>query len=299
MSIMIENKYLINENIGEGKFGKIFSATNKNTEEEVVIKIEDNNSIILRNEANIYRLLQGIKGISKLRSYGNEGEYNYMIIDKLNKSLKDIRLSINKNFDLKSILSLGMQILRRIECVHNENIIHRDIKPENFVMGNKREKNENLLYLIDFGLSKLYQKHNMHIDYKSDRTPIGTYDYMSLNVHEGIAPSRRDDLESIGYTLLYLIYGNLPWMDVTIHSQDSKDILDRSKYIEREIYKIKKETNLWELKNVPGELIIFINYCRNLSFNEKPNYSYLRMLFANLFKLHNFPIDNVFCWSEH
>lgn len=295
MSVMIENKYIIHENIGQGKFGKIFSAKNNNTQEEVVIKIEENNSIILRNEANIYRLLQGIKGISTLRSYGNEGKYNYMIIDKLDRSLGDLKHYTKSNFDLKTVLSLGMQMIRRIECIHNENIIHRDIKPDNFVMGKKGEKKENLLYIIDFGLSKLYRKNNAHIQCESNRTPVGTYDFMSLHVHEGYTPSRRDDLESIGYTLVYLLYGQLPWMKNNNKNTSASQDISRN---EREIFEIKQATNLWELENIPGELIVFIQYCRNLSFEEKPNYQYLRMLLANLFKRHDYAIDNVFCWHH-
>ena len=210
---------------------------------------------------------------------------------KLDRSLEDLKCSIKEHFDLKTVLSLGMQMIRRIECIHNENIIHRDIKPDNFVMGKKGEKKENLLYIIDFGLSKLYKKNNTHILCESNRAPVGTYNFLSLHVHEGYTPSRRDDLESIGYTLVYLLYGQLPWMKKT---SSSKEFIKN----EREIFKIKQKTNLWELKYIPGELIIFIQYCRNLSFDERPNYQYLRMLLANLFKLNDYAIDNVFCWSD-
>ena len=292
MSVEVEGKYVVDKQIGEGRFGKVFSAQNKNTGETVVIKVDNKDSIILRNEASIYRLLQGINGIPKLRSYGNEGNYNYMVIDKLDKSLKDLKSSIKKPFDLKTTLSMGLQMLRRVEGLHNEHIIHRDIKPENFVMGDREDKHEHLLYIIDFGLSKLYKVGGEHIACKTDRTPIGTLDYMSLNVHKGLTPSRRDDLESIGYTLLYLMNGGLPWM---VEEEEDEDNSGR---LERKVYEIKRKTDIWGLnKDIPGELALFVQYCRNLEFGERPNYGYLRMLFANVYKLHNFGIDNKFSWN--
>lgn len=284
MSLIVAKKYKIISKLGEGSFGKIFSGVNINTDEEVAVKIEklDEHSL-LKNEASVYKLLENISGIPRLRSYGTEGKFNYMVIDLLDKSLEDMRITCGNTLSLKTVLVLGIQMLKRIECVHLEGIIHRDIKPDNFLIKN----NNNQIYLIDFGLSKRYlDSFDKHIKINTGRKLMGTARYASINVHNGITPSRRDDIESIGYVLLYLLIGYLPWQSIKADTREKRYKL---------IGKIKKETDLWNIsKDIPGELIIFINYCRNLSFSEKPNYNYLKNLLGNLFKLHGFTTDVIY-----
>jgi len=284
MSLIVAKKYKIISKLGEGSFGKIFSGVNINTDEEVAVKIEklDEHSL-LKNEASVYKLLENISGIPRLRSYGTEGKFNYMVIDLLDKSLEDMRITCGNTLSLKTVLVLGIQMLKRIECVHLEGIIHRDIKPDNFLIKN----NNNQIYLIDFGLSKRYlDSFDKHIKINTGRKLMGTARYSSINVHNGITPTRRDDIESIGYVLLYLLIGYLPWQSIKADTREKKYKL---------IGKIKKETDLWNIsKDIPGELIIFINYCRNLSFYEEPNYNYLKNLLSNLFKLHGFTTDIIY-----
>lgn len=284
MSLIVAKKYKIISKLGEGSFGKIFSGVNINTDEEVAVKIEklDEHSL-LKNEASVYKLLENITGIPRLRSYGTEGKFNYMVIDLLDKSLEDMRITCGNTLSLKTVLVLGIQMLKRIECVHLEGIIHRDIKPDNFLIKN----NNNQIYLIDFGLSKRYLDcFDKHIKINTGRKLMGTARYASINVHNGITPTRRDDIESIGYVLLYLLIGYLPWQSIKADTREKKYKL---------IGKIKKETDLWNIsKDIPGELILFINYCRNLSFYEEPNYNYLKNLLGNLFKLHGFTTDVIY-----
>lgn len=284
MSLIVAKKYKIISKLGEGSFGKIFSGVNINTDEEVAVKIEklDEHSL-LKNEASVYKLLENISGIPRLRSYGTEGKFNYMVIDLLDKSLEDMRITCGNTLSLKTVLVLGIQMLKRIECVHLEGIIHRDIKPDNFLIKN----NNNQIYLIDFGLSKRYlDSFDKHIKINTGRKLMGTARYASINVHNGITPTRRDDIESIGYVLLYLLIGYLPWQSIKADTREKRYKL---------IGKVKKETDLWNIsKDIPGELILFINYCRNLSFYEEPNYNYLKNLLGNLFKLHGFTTDVIY-----
>jgi serine/threonine protein kinase len=206
-----------------------------------------------------------------------------MVIDLLDKSLEDMRITCGNTLSLKTVLVLGIQMLKRIECVHLEGIIHRDIKPDNFLIKN----NNNQIYLIDFGLSKRYlDSFDKHIKINTGRKLMGTARYASINVHNGITPTRRDDIESIGYVLLYLLIGYLPWQSIKADTREKRYKL---------IGKVKKETDLWNIsKDIPGELILFINYCRNLSFYEEPNYNYLKNLLGNLFKLHGFTTDVIY-----
>lgn len=287
MSLIVEGKYRIDSKIGEGSFGKIFSGTNINNGQVVAIKIEkaDDNSL-LKNESKIYKLLEEVPGIPKLRAFGREGQFNYMVIDKLGKSLEDLRLDHGGNFSLKTVLALGIAMLKRIELVHNCGVLHRDIKPDNFLV-----KDNSIICLIDFGLARRFiTKDNSHITMNEGRKLTGTARYASTNIHMGYTPSRRDDLESIGYVLAYLLVGSLPWQAVKC-----SDKAKRYEMIGRE----KTSKPLWDqLKNVPGELIIFIQYCRQLDFAEDPDYIYLRNLLGNLYKHHGFGTTNIYDWCQ-
>jgi serine/threonine protein kinase len=143
--------------------------------------------------------------------HGVEAEYNIMVIDLLGPSIADLFVYCGNHFSLKTTLMLADQMIARIDSLHKKNFIHRDIKPENFLMG--IGKNSHVVYLIDFGLSKKYRemKTHQHIPYKENKNLTGTARYASLNAHLGIEQSRRDDLEAIGYVLVYFAAGRLPW----------------------------------------------------------------------------------------
>lgn len=288
MPIIIEHKYKIIKKIGEGSFGKIFSGINDNTKEEVAIKIEeDHNMSVLKNEAIMYTVLRENYGIPNIRTWGKEGKFNYLVIDYLGKSLEELKLLCNGKMELKTVLLIGMQMIERIQLVHEKGIIHRDIKPENFLFGNDIYKDT--LYLIDFGLAKEYCRNGKHNKIEYNRNLIGTARYVSINTHNGVSPSRRDDLESIGYILLYLLNGDLPWQGIVERNREIK---------QKQIGDIKKELKLWDIYNdtTPGEIFLFIDYCRKLKYEENPNYEYLKNILNNLFNLKAYKKDNKFQW---
>ena len=152
-----------------------------------------------------------IVGIPSVQWFGVEGDYNCMIMDLLGPSLEDLFTFCKRKFSLKTVLMLGEQMVSRLEFLHNNHFIHRDMKPDNFLVG--INKKQHLLYMIDYGLAKRYRdpKTGDHIPYRDGKSLTGTARYASVNTHLGIEQSRRDDLESICYILIYFLKGTLPW----------------------------------------------------------------------------------------
>ena len=98
-----------------------------------------------------------------------------------------------------------------VEYVHSKGFLHRDIKPDNFIMGPNGRK-AHRLYIVDFGLAKRYlSKEDKHIPYRENKNLTGTARYASIRTHIGIEQGRRDDMESLGYLMVYFLKGSLPW----------------------------------------------------------------------------------------
>jgi casein kinase 1 len=240
---------------------------------------------LLKNEAKLYKLLEDCIGIPNLRSFGQEGIFNYMVIDLLGDSLEDLKSKCSGVFSLKTVIGIGLQMLRRLEAVHGLGVIHRDIKPDNFLIDPKT----NLLYLIDFGLARRYLDcNNKHFKQDSGRKLTGTVRYASVNVHQGLTPSRRDDLESIGYVMLYLLNGKLPWQSIKCSDKEERYKL---------IGEHKLNTSSWEcFSESPDEFIVYLNYCKRLEFDEDPDYEYLRNILVNLYKHQGYTVDQEYDW---
>ncbi len=214
----LNSKYKLykNKKIGKGAFGEVYLCEEIGKKNYYAVKLEKikNNTLNnsqLKNEYNILKYLQGCIGIPQVYLYKNISNLNFLIIDLLGLNLESLLIKCNKHFSINTILNLSIQMIEIIEQIHIRHIIHRDIKPENFVMGLNNNKKK--LYLIDFGLSKRFRnpKTGEHIKYKDGKNLIGTAKFSSIYTHFGIEQSRRDDLEGIFYTLIYLSKGNLPW----------------------------------------------------------------------------------------
>ncbi|UZJ51000.1 hypothetical protein CBS101457_000320 [Exobasidium rhododendri] len=283
--------YRIGKKIGSGSFGDIYLGINIISGEEVAIKLESIKAKHpqLEYEAKVYKTLAGGVGVPFVRWYGQECDYNAMVIDLLGPSLEDLFNFCNRKFSLKTVLLLADQMISRIEYIHSRNFIHRDIKPDNFLMGIGKRGNQ--VNVIDFGLAKKYRdpKTHLHIPYRENKNLTGTARYTSINTHLGVEQSRRDDLESLGYVLMYFLRGSLPW-------QGLKAATKKQKY---DRIMEKKMTTPTELlcRGFPSEMAIYLNCCRSLRFDDKPDYSYLRKLFRDLFVREGFQYDYIFDWS--
>ncbi|KAG7211970.1 hypothetical protein KM043_011172 [Ampulex compressa] len=291
MELRVGNKYRLGRKIGSGSFGDIYLGTNISTGEEVAIKLEciKTRHPQLHIESKFYKMMQGGVGIPTIKWCGSEGDYNVMVMELLGPSLEDLFNFCTRRFSVKTVLLLADQLICRTDYIHSRNFIHRDIKPDNFLMG--LGKKGNLVYIIDFGLAKKYRdgRTHKHIPYRENKNLTGTARYASINTHLGIEQSRRDDLESLGYVLMYFNRGSLPW-------QGLKAATKRQKY--ERISEKKMSTPVEELcKGYAAEFASYLRYCRGLRFEERPDYAYLRQLFRNLFHSQGFTYDYVFDWN--
>ena len=211
-------------------------------------------------------------------------------MELLGPSLENLFQKLNKKFSLKTACMLGIQMVDRIEYIHSRKIIHRDIKPDNFVIG--RGNRSHIVYILDFGLSKKYwsTRQNKHIQFCRNKKLTGTARYASINALSGCEQGRRDDLESIGYIIMYFIRGSLPWQGLKVNKKEDryKKICDK-----------KKETSAKELcMGFPKEFENFVSYTRNLKFMEVPDYEYLRNLLKKVISDEHKLIDFNYDWCS-
>ncbi len=256
------DKYKIEKQIGAGHFGNVYAGRNTITNKKVAIKRCNKNESSFKNEIQICNYLRNIKGIYRLHWFGTIDKYKYLVIDRLGPSLSHY-LDIYKTFNQYSINYIAIKIITILESMHLKGIIHRDIKLDNILVDYETNKD---IYLIDFGLAKsIYNKSNTHIKQETNKSIVGTPNYISLWIHKGSNASRRDDIISIAYILEEIFTGYLEW-----YNENNKMV-------------IKKET----FKSKNNIINLFLNDVMTLNFYDKPNYSLLKSYFTNEIYIHN------------
>jgi len=265
---IIGNKYKLIKQIGSGSFGSIYEGINIRTNEKVAIKIEliSDELKLLKHESNIYRLLTNVDGVPKIKWYGKDNLYYYMVIDLFGDSLQELLDKSNK-LTFKVVLQIGINILNILMKIHDNGFIHRDIKPENFLLTLSKPTK---VVLIDFGISKPYLINNQHINFKCKHKFIGTLNFASINTHNFYEQSRRDDLESVAYMLIYFFFGELDWINCEKNS-DLNSIKFEEFGSENNFVRTKKEL-IASNSNIPKVLVDFYKNVRFLEFEERPNY---------------------------
>ena len=280
-------KYQCIKKLGKGSFGCIYEAIYNNDHFALKFENIEKNANLLESEASIMNYLKG-PNIPFVKSYGTSGNYNILIMQLMGKSLEEL-FKEKKMFSLKTVCLLGYQMITILEYIHNKHIIHRDIKPDNFVMGlNDLSK---ILYLLDFGLAKKYRSNVTLVQYPliNKKKLTGTPRYASINALRGFEQSRRDDLESVGYVLMYFLRGGLPWQGM--HGKNKED-----RY--KNILQKKIDTSPYDLcKGFPEEFAKYIEYTRNMEYIEQPKYDTLREYFINIIQRENEDFDYIYDWS--
>ncbi len=297
MSSDINGKYMIQQKIGKGSFGEVFIGMDHVSHATVAIKMENKDrKYVLAHEYEIYKELSSSKvalRIPKIFWYGNVGENRVIVMEYLSNSLEYfLQNRCHGKFTLKTTLMLGIQMFEQLKNLHDNSYIHRDIKPENFLMGMGGGKS--YVYLIDFGLAKRYKsKEHVHIKCNVDKKLIGTARYASVNSHNGVELSRRDDMESLLYLLIYFLKGQLPWQGINISDREAKYA---------KIGELKAAISVDRLcEGLPTELHNFFSHVKSLGFKDKPNYRYLYAQLAGAFNRIGYRFDYVYDWdtAEH
>jgi len=293
-----------NKVLGEGSFGKVYLCIDTNTHKFYAVKTEEkkNKLCLLEMESNIIKHVHQQKTTEPIINcywYGVDEKFNYVVTDLLGPSLGTLHKSYG-NFSLKTTLMIGEQLINRIKFYHDHDVIHRDIKPNNILIEYNRPQQN--LYLIDFGLAKKYRINKTHIPYSDSVNRVGTARYMSVNAHKKHELSRKDDMYSIGYVLLYFILGKLPWQG--LHQIKGKKINDQ-------ICKVKNNTSNTELtakigcdnckesSKVCSAQNVFKNYfdyLDSLRFDSDINYNYILKLLLTCMEDHQYCYDYKWDW---
>ena len=281
-------KYRIIKLLSSDSNNLVYQGINIIDKSKVAIKLENKvaGKDNLTNESYILLNLKG-QGIPEIIGFGHSGKYNVLIEELLGKSLQELYEQNDNEIPLKDICMIGIQILERLQYIHSKYIIHRNINPSNFLIGTK---NPSLIYMIDFAHAKKYRSSRTgnHIKFSLNQKINGQISYISANAMRGGEQSRKDDLESFGYMIIYLLKGFLPWKE-----------FENNKNKFKKIYELKNKISSARLcRYLPEEIKILIEYTKKLSFEQEPNYEYLRGLFKEILMKMEKINDNIFFWNK-
>ncbi|CAL9068602.1 unnamed protein product [Musa banksii] len=279
--------YKVERKLGKGGFGQVFVGRRVSGgidramgpgALEVAIKFEHRNSKGCNYgppyEWQVYSALGGSYGVPRVHYKGRQGDYYVMVMDMLGPSLWDAWNSSGQTMSSEMVACIAVESISILEKMHTKGYVHGDVKPENFLLGQPATPQEKKLFLVDLGLATRWKDASSghHVEY--DQRPDvfrGTVRYASVHAHLGRTASRRDDLESLAYTLIFLHRGRLPWQG---YQGDNKSFL---------VCKKKMATSPEMLCCIcPPPFKQFLEIVVNMKFDEEPNYSKLISLFDGL-----------------
>ncbi|XP_044471724.1 casein kinase 1-like protein HD16 isoform X2 [Mangifera indica] len=277
--------YRVEKKLGKGGFGQVYvgkrvtggaEGTGRDAF-EVAMKFEHRNNKGCSSsppyEWQVYSTLNGCYGIPLVHYKGQQGDYYILVMDMLGPSLWDVWNTNNQMLSEEMVACIAVEAISILEQLHLRGFVHGDVKPENFLLGKPGTAEEKKLYLVDLGLASRWKEaaSGRHVDY--DQKPDvfrGTVRYASVHAHLGRVGSRRDDLESLAYTLIFLLRGKLPWQGFT---GENRGFL---------ICKKKMGTSPEMLCCLcPPPFQQFLEMVTNMKFDEEPNYAKLISLFDN------------------
>jgi len=288
----IGGKYSLVRRLGEGGFGAVYLGRDFDAGEDVALKLEHHSlqPSVLEIEADTYANFKSLPGFPQMYWYGDHDDYKIMAFELLGPSLEDLLAYCDGTFSLKTVLMIMDQLLGRFQALHAKGLLHRDVKPQNCLLGTG--ENGNLVYITDFGLAKEYDRTSKNVG-EEDRVVrsclVGTARFASIQAHQGYAQSPKDDLEALGYMMIYFLKGHLPWQG--LRAQD-----DEEKY--RCIMEKKMALSLEDLcSELPVEFLQYMQDVKSLPPGKKPAYRKMQAQFRHLAEKEGIVYDNVYDWT--
>jgi len=287
----VDSRYSLKKKVGEGSFGEIWLSYDLQSGLPVALKLEKADCPFpqLLHEAKVLQRLRGGPGLPRVLDWGYGEDCVYLAMTLLGPSLKELASAVGGRLSVKTTLMVGEQVLCRLHYIHSKHYLHRDLKPENLLLG--LGSSQSLVHLVDFGLAKKFRDpvSGTHIAYSDGKGLSGTSRYTSVNTHVGIEQSRRDDIEGLGYVMVYLLRGSLPWQGLTVRTKEERY---------QRTMEVKLAISPAELcEGLPGEISILLQYARSLAFEQAPDYTYLRRLLKDLITRLGETYDYQYDWT--
>ncbi|KAI0060704.1 kinase-like protein, partial [Artomyces pyxidatus] len=255
----------------------VFKATETTTGRVLAVKKSRASLLVrrptLEHEVHVLKLLSGHPAIPSVVGYGRLRHFEYIALELMAQDLHHVVTEIGQ----KKGFRLLEQMLSALEHVHSHRIVHRDIKPSNILI---RQNDSTSFVLIDFGIARPHiRREPAVIDLYAERRHIaGSLDYASINAHHGIGEGHlapRDDLESLAYTLFFLLRRGLPW---DMHGSHGSTL--------GQMAQIREKKKAWGGSRLasghPSAFGELLDYARSLAFDEAIDYHGFRLQFEEL-----------------
>ncbi|CAG9533838.1 unnamed protein product [Cercopithifilaria johnstoni] len=280
--------WIVTKKLGRGGCGAVFEVCTKHANEtkHLAMKVESRDSDqLLRVEAGILKRMRYSKHVPIFVAAGRTAMFNFLLMELLGKSLSELhKIAPHRQFTIATVLKIALQALNALRDLHSIYFIHRDVKPGNFASG---LKNVNILYILDFGLSRQFATYDVTTKALKLRKPRerasfrGTVAYCSINVHKHLEQGRHDDLWSMMYMLIEFIAGRLPW-----------------KGLDRKETAVIKQTisNRRLLQGCPKQFGVILEYISLLHYHQRPDYDQIENLFMVAIQRRNIDRKAPFEW---
>ena len=284
---MIQNKihqfgqYQINSLIEKGGYGNVYKAIHSSTLKSYAIKLSDSKQE-LHKEYEFLLNLQSFTDFPKVYDYQEHPTKDALIMELLGRNLS--YRSDETPFTFKCVCAIGIKLIDSIEKMHESGILHRDLKPGNFLVSLDKKN----VKIVDFGIATCFKSGRHHKEFKTHKMCKGTPSFASINNHLGFTQSRRDDIECWYYSLLYLLTGGLPWKN----GGKFKGFTKWKYILSQKIMFMKSE---W-FSSLPAEFKVLIQYIRKLTYEQRPNYLYLKTLLSRYVHLNH--LYSYFDWYD-
>jgi len=285
-------QYQFRTQIASGGYAFVYSGYDNENNRDIAIKVPNTERVkaidaLKKEHKFLMALHEGGAPVPEPIWFGPCGDRPVLVMELLGDCLGEVRKLCGRSFSLGTTLRLAVELIEASEQVHGCGILHRDCKLKNYLVG---PGNRGRIRLVDFGLSDRWRRQDgNHIKFQKKLPPFGTMRYAPLAVHLGHEQGRKDDLEALGYMLIYLARGKLPWQ--SLWHEDKKVIW-------RDVGRMKEEVKLDELcQDLCPCFEAFMARLRELEFDQEPPYDELKQMFLDTMEELEIDPNSPFDWE--